>query len=114
MQHKIISNEQFKEKAKTWLNHKLILAKSSQWYKVHGMPTRIEHLKNIFFPFLSLPNQYSVCQLAVHIKKHEDLLFAVLPMPGNPSYENALAMLTNLIEKATEIIETNQLQTLLK
>lgn len=113
MCRKIVSEEQFRQKAKTWLNHKLILSKSSQWYKNPRIFSAVEHVRAIFNNFLLSPGKYNVCELAIKIKKHEDILMAVLPMPGNPSYDNAFAALTQLIRYSSELIKQQHLEHLL-
>lgn len=108
-----ISNEQFREKAKNWINHKIILSQKSDWYKVKNRRDAVFHIKNIFSSFLQFPSKYNLAQLALQLKKHEDILMIALPVPGNPSYETAFNSLTDLLNKANEIINEHNLQSLL-
>jgi hypothetical protein len=109
-----MTNEEFKEKAKAWIHHKLILAKNSEWYAVNPRKDAVFHVGNIFNAFLQFPKNYQVAQLALQIKKHEDLLMVILPIPNNPAYENTVSTLHDLLLKAWQIIEENNLQQLLK
>jgi hypothetical protein len=109
----ITSNIQFTEKARTWLNNKIILSQKSHWYNLRERNVAIYQVKSVFSSFLSFPTSYNTAQLALHIKRNEDLLLLILPNPHNPSYNNALSTLSDLIEYAGKIITENNLQELL-
>ncbi len=108
-----MSNEEFLIKAKNWINHKIILSQKSTWYNRQPRKDAICHIKNIFSSFLQYPLQYNVSQLAIQVKRHEELLMAVLPIPQNPTYQNAFNGLSQVLLKATEIIQQNNLQSLI-
>lgn len=101
-----MTQRQFIEKTKTWVNHKIILSNKSNWYKSTFNKSSMHHVKSIFTPIL---NNTNVCQLAIIIKRNESLLEAVLPIPNNPSYENSLLLLKQIIQEAENIIKTYNL-----
>lgn len=105
-----MTQEQFKSKTKTWINHKLILANTSNWYKAPFKKDAVTHIRAIFTLFIKFPKNYNAAQIAILVKKHETLLEAVLPIPNNPSYENSLVLLKTLITEAENIIKTLNIQ----
>lgn len=105
--------EVFKIRAKQWINNKLILANTSTWYKQAPRKDAILHVKNLFGTFLNFPSNYSIAQLAIQLKRHEDLLLVILPIPHNPSYEKAFNTLSELMAFATEFIDNNNLKHML-
>lgn len=109
-----MTNQEFKTKARAWINHKLILANNSEWYRPQARKDAIFHVKNLFSAFLQFPVQYNEAQLALQIKKHEDLLMNVLPVPNNPAYNTAFSTLADLLKKSTEILIQHNLQSLVK
>ena len=108
-----MDQETFKIRAKQWINNKLILANNSQWYKCTPRKDAVLHVRNIFSTFLNFPSNYSIAQLAIQLKRHEDLLMIIMPIPNNPSYETALKSLSELMLFATEFIEQNNLKHML-
>lgn len=106
----IITNEQLKSKLKTWLNHKIILSQNSNWYKVRGRYEAVFYLKNKFSSFLIFPKNYNIAQLAIDIKRNEAFFEAALPIPNNPSYENAVEVMQQIIEKANILITDLKLE----
>lgn len=102
-----MSNEaKFVISCKNWIYHKVILSNVSRAYnddkaKKHAML----HIQNKFGGFLKFPNNYSTGQIALLIKRHENLLEAILPIPQNPTYESSLAALQLLIKQAETIIK---------
>jgi Ni,Fe-hydrogenase I large subunit len=95
----------FAEKVKRFLNHKRKLATVSHYYKASFIAQRIQQLNQVFGDFLAHPKTYPVGQLAIKVKKYEDLLMAVLPVPNNPSYESSLHAAKELITEAHEILK---------
>jgi hypothetical protein len=100
-----ILQNQFKEKAKTFLNHKLILGSVSHYYKSSFRKPQIDRAKLIFGQFLTAYKSYPVGQLALLIKRHEDLIMAIIPIPGTPSYNTSVEIATQLITEASNIID---------
>ena len=107
-----ITNEQLRDKLKTWLNHKIILAQNSNWYKVRGRNEAVFFLKNKFSSFLNFHKTYNIGQLAIDIKRNEALFETALPIPNNPSYENAVQVLQQILEKANELIKELRLESI--
>ena len=100
-----MTNEDFKMKFKKWLNHKLILSQKSQWYRQKRLQDAVQHVNNIFGTFLLYPSNYNVFQLAMQVRKHEDLLMVLLPIPNNPTYESAFNTLAELLMHAEELVK---------
>lgn len=110
----MLNEESFKLKAKAWLNNKFILAEKSQSYKVAPRKDAVIHAKNLFADFLRFPaEKYSVAQLAVLLKRHEDLLLSIMPIPQNPSYEKAFNALSEILNYANNLINQKQLNHML-
>lgn len=92
--------------AKNWIYHKVILSNVSKAYQEDKKKkSAMHHIQNKFGAFLKFPNNYSTGQIAILIKRHEDLLQAILPIPQNPTYESSLAALQLLIKQAETIIK---------
>lgn len=109
-----MDNSAFLLKAKSWINNKLILSQKSDWYKKDSRrSSAIAHVKEKFATFLLYPTTYSVHQLALLFKRHEDLLMTILPVPNNPGYETAFKALVDLLKFAHDIIEDNDLKHML-
>lgn len=108
----ILKETEFRQKAKTFLNHKIILGNVSHYYK-SIKKNEVARLKLVFGPFLLVPKTYPLGQLALLIKRHEDLITALIPIPGNVAYETSMATATELIEKAGTIIDRLQLTELI-
>jgi len=106
-----MTQQEFREKAKNWLNNKIILSeKSPEWYK--DKTSALICIKHQFSSFLSFTQNYSVGDLALKIKRNEDLLFMLLPNPHNYSYNKALLTLNELLEYATDFVNSHNLQNL--
>jgi len=99
-----MTQTEFISKSRTWLNHKIILSRSSNWYKTKGIKTALIYVQSNFASFLNTKGQYSAGQLALLIKRNEALLETILPIPNNPSYQNSLTVLNQLINEAENII----------
>ena len=99
-----MTQTEFISKSRTWLNHKIILSKSSNWYKIKSVKTALIYVQSNFASFLSTNGQYSAGQLALLIKRNEAFLEIILPIPNNPSYQNSLTILNQLINEAENII----------
>jgi len=104
-----MTQAEFLSKARTWINHKLILSNSSHWYKTKGIKEAVIYVRGHFADFLNTKANYSAGQLAILIKRHEGHLETMLPIPNNPSYENSLLLLKQLIAEAETIINTYNL-----
>jgi len=102
-----MSNEAtFVISCKNWIYHKIVLSAVSKSYQEDKKKkSAIFHIQNKFGGFLKFPNNYSTGQIAILIKRHEDLLQAILPIPQNPTYETSLAALQLLIKQAETIIK---------
>ena len=100
---------QFKQVAKTWINNKLILSQKSNWYKIPYRKMSIVKIQDAFNGFLFNTANYSIVQLALLLKRNEALLENVLPIPSNPSYENSRHLLETLLNEAETIINTYNL-----
>jgi hypothetical protein len=87
-----MNEPQFIIKVKQFLNHKLIL---------HA----VFNIRDKFGTFLKFPNHYSTAQIAILIKRHENLLEIVLPIPQNPTYTTSLAALQTILHQAEQIIK---------
>lgn len=98
-----MTNEEFKTKTKKWLNHKLILAKKSNWYKQEKIRHIVQYTQNIFNTFLMYPNEYNAYQLAMQLRKHENLLMGLLPVPKNPTYHSAFNALAEILQHAEQL-----------
>lgn len=109
----MLNNQTFKTELKKWLNHKIILANNSTAYKVGGKYQAVFLLKNKFSSFLTFTNNYSIGQLALDVKRNQHLLETALPIPNNPSYQNANIILHQILDKATQIIKEYNLQNIL-
>lgn len=106
--------QEFKDTSRKWINHKLILAeKSRDWYNEPARRAAMFFLKNKFSTFLQFPGSYNAAQLALFIKRHEDILMLALPIPNNPSYDTAFTQLTQLLKKSAEIIKQHDLESIL-
>lgn len=105
-----MDNEKFIIRTRQWLNHKFQLALHSEWYKQPRQKAAVANVKDRFSAFLMYPNNFSVHHLAVLIKRHEDLLLTLMPIPKNPSYEQAFNSLAQIMEYANTIINNNQLR----
>lgn len=99
-----MTQTEFLSNSKTWLNHKLILSKSSNWYKTKGIKEAIIYVRSNFADFLNSKGNYSAGQLAILIKRNEAVLETILPIPNNPSYEKSFLMLKELVNQAEQII----------
>lgn len=109
-----MDNTTFLTKTKEWINNKIILSNTSQWYKTDAKRrSAIIHIQDKFATFLQFPAKFSVHQLAILLKRHEDLLLTVLPIPNNPSYEQAFNGLVKILKYATDIIEDKDLKHML-
>jgi len=105
-----MSEKQFKTEFKKWLQNKFILSQTSKWYLNKG--TTIKLLNDKFSSFLTFSDSYSVGQLALLIKRNQTLLESILPIPNNPSYDNAVIILNNCLNKANEILTQYNLTSL--
>ena len=99
----------FNTMAKRWINHKLVLSHSSNWYKIPTRKCAVIKVHERFNNFLLHSTQYSIYQLALLIKRNEHLLETILPIPSNPSYQNAETILRQLIKTSETIINQNNL-----
>lgn len=100
-----MSEAQFVNQLRNWLNHKIILSRKSEAYiQDKKRKNAAINLTIKFSNFLNYPRNYSVGQLAIMIKRHEDLLASCLPIPQNPAYETSLATLEKLIDQAQKFI----------
>lgn len=104
-----MTQSQFTQKAKTWLNHKIVLSRSSNWYKIPYRKMAVVKVQDNFTGFLIHTANYSVFQLAILLKRNEALLETILPIPSNPSYENSYQLLKTLLAEAESIINTYNL-----
>ena len=95
--------EDFNKTAVRWINHKLILSNCCLHY--NDIKAKVHHVRVKFYEPLHTKGKFSVQRLALLIKRNEQLLEAILPAPGNPSYESAKATLTTLIQEAENIIK---------
>jgi hypothetical protein len=109
----ILKETEFREKAKTFLNHKLILANVSHYYKCSFKKPQIDRIKLVFSAFLQVPKTYPLGQLALLIKRHEDLIINIIPIPGTPAYESSKNTAEYLIQKSGEIIDRLNLNELI-
>ena len=101
-----MSEAQFTITLKNWINHKLILSEKSKAYQEDKKKKNAAiNVRIKFTNFLNYPSKYSVGQLAIMIKRHEDLFAAILPIPQNPTFESSLNTLNSLIEQANQIIK---------
>jgi hypothetical protein len=103
-----MSDQLFKIEFKKWFLNKIILSQTSKFYANKG--TTIKILKDKFSSFLTFADSYSVGQLALLIKRNQTLLESILPIPNNPSYDNAVIILNQLLEKSNEILTKHNLQ----
>jgi hypothetical protein len=94
----------FITQTKQWINHKLILANSSNWYKIPYRKMAVVKVKDNFSDFLLNTTKYSVLQIALMIKRNESILETLLPIPSNPSYLTAIATFKCLVVEAEKII----------
>jgi hypothetical protein len=101
-----MNEPQFVIQTKNWIFQKLLIASKSksEEYKRPEFVSALFHVNGKFGKFLKYPNQYSVGQLAILIKRHQELLEAILPIPSNTNYEKSLAALTKLIQESEQII----------
>lgn len=98
--------------AKRFLNHKIILGDKSHYFKCSFKKQPLDRVKLIFGKMLAPLASFPVGQWAIYIKRHEDLLQAILPIPGMPAYESSLKTLNELITEANNIIDALSLQDL--
>lgn len=105
-----MTQEQFLNEAKKWINHKLILAKSSHWYKIPYRKAAVLKINEVFGSLLITKTKYSAGQLAILLKRYEGVLEVLLPIPQNPSYQNSLQVLNQLIQQAETIINNYNLE----
>lgn len=101
---------QFVGQAIKWIRHKITLSNCSHWYKIPQRKAAVLNVQKLFSQFLIHQTKYSSGQMAILIKRHEGLLETILPIPNNPSYQNSLAMLNNLIAEAENIINKYNLE----
>lgn len=95
---------QFISQAKTWLSHKLILSEKSHWYKLPDKAKAIQCIRATFGRFVIEPRTFSVQTLAQRIINNEDLLYVILPIPGNPAYEKSSELLSQLIQHSKQLL----------
>lgn len=101
-----MSEAQFANTLKNWIFHKLILSQKSTVYQEDKKKKNAARIiRERFTNFLQYPNNYSVGQLAIMIKRNEEFFNAMLPIPQNQTFENSLITLNNLLQQATEIIK---------
>lgn len=105
-----MDSETFKANTKKWINHKFMIAHNSTWYKQARQSAAIANIRERFNAFLLYPTSFSAHNLAVLLKRHEDLLLTILPIPKNPSYEQAFNSLAAILKQANDIIEANNLK----
>lgn len=103
-----MSDVEFINQTKKWINHKLILANGSSFYNQPKTKAAVFYVKQKFANLLYY-QQKNAIQLALTIKKHESLLETILPIPNNPSYQNSLIILQKLIQTAEHILKTNNI-----
>lgn len=71
------------------------------------MPVRAKALKqiqNAFNEFLLNDRLFTAHKIAERLINNEEVLNIVLPIPGNPSYENSLRILNELLNFSKSII----------
>ena len=106
-----MDNEKFLIRSRQWINNKLILANTSDWYKKDARrSSAIANVKDRFQGFLTYPSNFSINNLAVLLKRHEDLLLTIMPIPNNPSYQTAFNKLSEILKYATDIVTDQNLQ----
>ncbi len=108
-----ITNDQFREELKTWINHKVKLSENSDWYKHNNRKDSIYYLKTKFSSFLNFHKQYNIGQLAIDVKRNQALFENVLPIPNNNSYENSVTAMLLLIEKANDLVKELRLESII-
>lgn len=102
----------FIENVKRFLNHKIILGQKSHYFQCSFKKQPLDRVKMIFGKMLTINTNFPVGQWALYVKRHEDLLQAILPVPGNPAYESSLNTLTELVREANNIIDALNLHDL--
>lgn len=102
-----MSDNEFKTELKKWLNHKFILFEKSPNYLSKTIAIKLA--KDKFYSFLIYSKNYSIGQLALDVKRNHHLLQDLVPIPNNPSYQNAQVMLHGFLNKAQEILNTYNL-----
>jgi hypothetical protein len=98
--------------ARRFLNHKIILGEKSHYYQCSFKKQPLDRTKQIFGPMLSPLVHVPVGHWAIYIKRHEELLMAILPVPGSSSYESSLKTAHDLVKQASEIIDALNLNDL--
>ncbi len=99
-----MNEQQFRITVKKWISHKLLLANSSHWYKIPVRAKALQQVRNAFNEFLTNDKLFTVQKIADRLLKNEDVLFVVLPIPGNPSYENSLRILNDILNFSKNIL----------
>lgn len=108
-----VLTKMFLADCKRYLQHKIILGNVSAYYKQPAIKPQLKRCALIFGDFLKNPSTYPVGQLALLIKRNEDLITILLPIPGNPSYQNSKALAEQIIKQSTDILETLNLTELI-
>ena len=99
-----MTESEYKITVKKWINHKLLLSRSSVWYKVPYRAKAVKQLRNAFNEFLLNDRLFTIQKLAQRLLNNEDILSFALPVPGNPSYESSLRILNEIIKFSKAII----------
>lgn len=99
-----MSEQEYRTAVKKWINHKLVLADTSHWYKIPVRVKALQQIRNAFSDFLLNDKLFTVQKLAQRLLNNEDILYILLPIPGNPSYENSARILTDIITYSKTII----------
>jgi hypothetical protein len=102
-----MNEKQFRELLKRWLRHKLFLANASPWYREAKRREAIKQVRNAFNEFLTNDKMFTANKIAQRLINNEDILNVVLPIPGNPSYENSLRILNELLQYSKTILSVS-------
>lgn len=99
-----MNEQQYRITVKKWINHKLLLANSSHWYKAPIRAKALQQVRNAFNDFLRNDKLFTAQKIAQRLINNEDILNVLLPIPGNPSYENSARILAEIINYSKTII----------
>jgi hypothetical protein len=99
-----MNEKEYRDILKRWLRHKLFLSNASPWYREAERRKAIGQVRNAFNEFLTNDKLFTAQKIAQRIINNEDILNVVLPIPGNPSYENSLRILNELIQYSKVVL----------